>query len=200
MAIKFQYNKTALQQLEKQLKVRVRALPTIKNKESALRVEVKKAKDEAGRLDNEYNRMIKEYDHMIALWGEFDITLIGIDDVHLEVKKIAGVKTPVLERIDFYTEKFSIFNKPKWYLEGSALVKKIASIGIEREVYHRKMELLDRARKKTTQKVNLFEKVQIPGYEDAIRKIKRFMEDEDNLSKSAQKIVKHRQQQMEVVS
>jgi len=38
--------------------------------------------------------------------------------------------------------------------------------------------------------VNLFEKVQIPGYQDAIRKIKRFMEDEENLSKSSQKIVK----------
>ena len=36
MAIKFQYNKTSLQQLEKQLKVRVRTLPIIKNKESAL--------------------------------------------------------------------------------------------------------------------------------------------------------------------
>ena len=33
MAIKFQYNKTSLQQLEKQLKVRVRTLPIIKNKE-----------------------------------------------------------------------------------------------------------------------------------------------------------------------
>jgi len=200
MAIKFQYNKTALQQLEKQLKVRVRALPTIKNKESALRVEVKRAKDEAGRLDNEYNQMIKKYDHMVALWGEFDTTLVGIDDVHLDMKKIAGVKTPVLESIDFYTERFSIFNKPKWFLDGIDLIKKIASIGIEREVYRRKMELLDRARKKTTQKVNLFEKVQIPGYEDAIRKIKRFMEDEDNLSKSAQKIVKHRQQQVEAAS
>ena len=41
MAIKFQYNKTSLQQLEKQLKVRVRTLPIIKNKESALRMEVK---------------------------------------------------------------------------------------------------------------------------------------------------------------
>ena len=30
--------------------------------------------------------------------------------------------------------------------------------------------------------------------EDAIRKIKRFMEDEENLSKSAQKIVKTKQQ------
>ena len=37
MAIKFQYNKTSLQQLEKQLKMRVRTLPIIKNKESALR-------------------------------------------------------------------------------------------------------------------------------------------------------------------
>ncbi|MDR0230755.1 MAG: V-type ATP synthase subunit D, partial [Dysgonamonadaceae bacterium] len=40
MAIRFQYNKTSLQAMEKQLKVRVRALPTIKNKESALRLEV----------------------------------------------------------------------------------------------------------------------------------------------------------------
>ena len=30
MAIKFQYNKTSLQQLEKQLKVRVRTLPILR--------------------------------------------------------------------------------------------------------------------------------------------------------------------------
>ena len=53
-----------------------------------------------------------------------------------------------------------------------------------------KLGLLDRARRKTTQKVNLFEKVQIPGFQEAIRKIKRFMEDEENLSKSSQKILK----------
>ena len=45
MAISFQYNKTSLQGLEKNLKMRVRALPTIKNKESALRLEVKRAKE-----------------------------------------------------------------------------------------------------------------------------------------------------------
>ena len=46
MAIKFQYNKTSLQLLEKNLKMRVRTLPTIKSKETALRLEVKKAKDD----------------------------------------------------------------------------------------------------------------------------------------------------------
>ncbi|HCC31021.1 MAG TPA: V-type ATP synthase subunit D, partial [Marinilabiliales bacterium] len=45
MALKFQYNKTELQKIEKQLKQRYKALPTLKNKESALRAEVKKYKD-----------------------------------------------------------------------------------------------------------------------------------------------------------
>ncbi|MDX9929438.1 MAG: V-type ATP synthase subunit D, partial [Bacteroidales bacterium] len=44
MAISFQYNKTSLHQLNKQLKIRIRALPILKNKESALRAEVKRAK------------------------------------------------------------------------------------------------------------------------------------------------------------
>ena len=55
-----------------------------------------------------------------------------------------------------------------------------------------KSRILDHNRKKTTQKVNLYEKVQIPGYQEAIRKIKRYMEDEENLSKAASKIVKER--------
>ena len=54
------------------------------------------------------------------------------------------------------------------------------------------MLILEQVRKKTTQKVNLYEKVQIPLYEDAIRKIKRFLEDEENLSKASQKILKNR--------
>ena len=50
MAIKFQYNKTSLNDMGKQLKVRQNALPTLKNKESALRLEVRKAKSKADAL------------------------------------------------------------------------------------------------------------------------------------------------------
>jgi len=195
MAINYQFNKTSLQQLEKQLKVRVRALPTIKNKESALRIEVKKAKQEVQRLEELLEQKIAYYDNMIALWGEFDMKLVRVEDVRLTIKKIAGVKTPVLEGIDFKIEPYSLFNTPRWFPEGIELVKQLAIVGIEREFFEHKMILLEHARKKTTQKVNLFEKVQIPGYDDAIRKIKRFMEDEENLSKSAQKIVKSRQEE-----
>ena len=195
MAIKFQYNKTSLGELGKQLKMRQTALPTIKSKESALRSEVKKAKDTARDHQRRLEALTSQYDYMVALWGEFDLTLLKVADVELSTQKIAGVRTPVLEDVRFDEKQYDLFSSPVWYADGVELLKKLARLGIECEVYNRKMELLDYARRKTTQKVNLYEKVQIPGYEDAIRKIKRFMEDEENLSKSAQKIVKTRQQQ-----
>ncbi|MFO8066121.1 MAG: V-type ATP synthase subunit D [Bacteroidales bacterium] len=197
MAIKFQYNKTYLQRLKKQLQVREKALPTLKNKEAALRSEVKKAKEVAEEFDEKLEKKLKEYQHATELWDEFDNELVSIDDVELSIKKIAGVKTPILEDIVFSIKEFSIFNKPGWYLDGVNIVKELARIAIEREVYNQKMQLLEHARKKTTQKVNLYEKVQIPGFEEAILKIKRYLEDEENLSKAAQKIVKNRLQEME---
>lgn len=197
MAIKFQYNKTCLQDLTKQLKVRVDVLPIIQNKESALRMEVKRAKNHAHDLDKSLKKKMQDYNSIVRLWGEFDADLLKIEDVKLSIKKIAGVKTPVLEDIIFSTKEFSIFNKPDWFLDGISILKDLAKIAIEKNVFFCKMDLLLYARRKTTQKVNLYEKIQIPGYEDAIRRIKRFMEDEENLSKSAQKILKNRQAERE---
>ncbi|MBQ9752454.1 MAG: V-type ATP synthase subunit D [Paludibacteraceae bacterium] len=194
MAINYQFNKTSLQALEKDLKMRQRTLPTLQSKESALRLEVKRAKDEIKALDEEVDRRIKDYDQMLALWGEFDTSLIHVDDVRMSIKKIAGVRVPILEEVVYSTKEFSIFSSPKWFADGFNQLKAIADVGIRQEFVRRKVELLDYARKKTTQKVNLFEKVQIPGYQDAIRKIKRFMEDEENLSKSSQKIVKSKRE------
>jgi len=192
VAIKFQYNKTALQSLDKQLKVRVRALPTIKNKESALRVEVKKARIVAEDFDKKLVDVINAQEKELALWNEYSGNILSISNVELGIKKIAGVKVPILNNIDFDIADFSMFNSPQWFLDGIEELKKLVEIAIEREVFIRKMELLNKARKKTTQKVNLYEKVQIPGYENAILKIKRFLEDSENLSKSSQKIVKTR--------
>lgn len=195
MAIKFQYNKTSLGELGKQLKMRQKALPTIKSKESALRSEVKKAKDSANDSRRRLEALKAEYDYMVSLWGEFDCDLLRIAGVELSTQKIAGVRTPVLQDVKFEQKPYDLFSSPVWFADGIDVLKKLARLGLECAVYDRKTELLDFARRKTTQKVNLYEKVQIPGYEEAILKIKRFMEDEENLSKSSQKIVKTKQQQ-----
>ena len=172
MAIKFQYNKTSLGDLGKQLKMRQKALPTIKSKESALRSEVKKAKEAAQEFRSQLSRLEAEYDYMVSLWGEFDCDLLRIADIELTEQKIAGVRTPVLREIVYEEKPYDLFSSPVWYAAGIDLLKRLSKLGIEYELFNRKMELLDFARRKTTQKVNLYEKVQIPGYEDAMRSVR----------------------------
>ena len=192
MAIKYQYNKTSLTELGRQLKIRTRALPTLKNKESALRAEVKHAKERSEELLKEYEKALTSYDYMAGLWNEFEPDLITVDGVELEVVKVAGVKTPALKEVKYSVKPFDAFAKPMWYTDGVEILKNLAQIGIESHILLEKARILDYQRKKTTQKVNLYEKVQIPGYHEAILKIKRYMEDEENISKASQKIVKAR--------
>ncbi len=131
MAIKFQYNKTSLGELDKQLKMRQKALPTIKSKESALRSEVKKARDSAGEYERRFEALRAEYDYMTALWGEFDSDLVRIADVELDQQKIAGVRTPVLRDVRFEHKAYDLFSSPVWFVAGVDILERLARLGLE---------------------------------------------------------------------
>jgi len=197
MALKFQYNKTYLQQLNKGLKVRENALPTLVAKESALRLEVKKAREQSEAIELDLKKRYAAQEESYRLWTEIPGELLRVTDVDIEIKKIAGVKTPVLRNVSFDVNRYSAFSQAAWVPCGIEMLKELASLKISLELARKKVLILEYARKKTTQKVNLYEKVQIPEYKEAIRKIKRFLEDEENLSKSSQKILKMKLAQAE---
>lgn len=195
--MKFQYNKTELLSLQKQLKIRVNALPTLKNKESALRAEIKKYKRLLAELEENFTRKNTTYNKFKILFCEFK-DLVSIKNVAVSVRKIAGVKTPVVDDIDFEIKDFSMFNEPSWFYAGIDMVKEITSLKLKMLAEKKRIEILEWARRKTTQKVNLYEKVQIPAFQEAIIKIKRFIEDQENLDRASQKIVKKRKVELEV--
>ncbi len=133
MAIKYQFNKTSLQALEKNLKMRQRTLPIIKNKETALRLEVKKCKAEEEALEEKLQQQIAGYESMYALWGEFDASLVALKDVQLGVKKIAGVRVPILNSIELEVRPFGLFSAPKGYFDGIVVLQGVAKTAVERE-------------------------------------------------------------------
>ena len=144
--IKFQYNKTSLQQIEKNLKMRQRTLPIIKSKETALRLEVKRCKEEAEALERKLQEQIAGYESMYALWGEFDTSLVALKDVELGVKKIAGVRVPVLNNIRLEVRPFGLFSAPKWYFDGINLLHGLVKTAVEYEFAVAKQGLLEHAR------------------------------------------------------
>ncbi|NLK49668.1 MAG: V-type ATP synthase subunit D, partial [Candidatus Cloacimonetes bacterium] len=118
MSLKFQYNKISQLNLQKQLNIRQNALPTLKNKESALRFEVKKARDAANALDTKISERSQQIEEFFKLWVEFDPSLIQIEEVQIKTRKIAGVKTPELEHISYSIREFDMFIAPSWWLDG----------------------------------------------------------------------------------
>ena len=192
MAIQFQYNKTYLQQLNRELRVRENALPTLAAKEAALRLEVHKARLEVQALEQELASRTEALANTYPLWQELPEKIITLSQMRVTGKKIAGVKVPQLEQVVFDIERYSLFSQPSWVPEGIERLKELAELSTKIDLARKKMVVLEHARKKTTQKVNLYEKVQIPAYREAIVKIKRFLEDEESLAKSAQKILKAR--------
>ena len=99
------------------------------------------------------------------------VLLSSLEGYAITTVKVAGVKTPGLKEIHYEIRDFNAFAKPAWYADGVAILKELSRLGIESEVYKEKSRILDFQRKKTTQKVNLYEKVQIPGYQEALKNI-----------------------------
>ncbi len=191
MELKYQYNKTSLHELRSKLALRETALPILKNKETALRQQVKNALGILRGLRNDLLESIKSQKKFEKFWQEL-ASIITIEKLHIRSKKIIGVKVPEIGNIKFLVREVSWFNQAAWVPAGLMMIKEILKVKIEIKIAEKQVNMLYQARKKTTQKVNLYEKVQIPLFEMAILKIKRFLEDEENISKAAQKIVKKR--------
>ena len=191
MAIKLQYNKTALEELKRQLSIRERALPILKNKETALRQEVKKLNKRVAQLELEYKRALQYGDRYAVFWNVFP-PILKVKEVKLKRRNIVGIKVPELERIEFKELDISWVVNAAWIPASIEVLKEMLELRLRFKITREQQKMLEQARKKTTQKVNLYEKVQIPQYEQGIIRIKRFLEDKENIAKAAQKIVKKR--------
>lgn len=189
--VKIEYNKTFLIQINKDLGVRNNALPILKNKEAALRMETKRIRNRIEEINSRLKQMIEGVAYMQRLCCELP-PLVKLEKIEFTRKKVASVNVQVVDKVIFRTESFSVFAYPAWFLQGMEIIKQAMQIKIELMNEERILAAVEYARRKTTQKVNLYEKVQIPFFEEAIRRIKRFLEDEENLSKSSQKVIKNR--------
>jgi len=196
MALKFQYNKTTIQTLKKQLSIRQKALPILQNKETALRKEIKLRQEKLKQLEKSKNQLMKKVREQEGLWAEFP-RVLNLNLRKVEYEKVIGVKVPKLIDINVNMAAVSWWHFPAWVPTGIQVLKEGLNLKYSTEVIQEQILILDEARKKTTQKVNLYEKVQIPEMEDAIMKIKRFLEDKENIAKAAQKIMKSKRERSE---
>ena len=190
-----QYNKTFLMQINKDMKIRQNALPVLQSKEAALRAETRRMRTQIKEIAKKVKAKTQSLKSVQRMWSEFP-DIIRFKKVNFKTKKIASIKVGIVESIEYDIDSFGLFAQPAWFMQGIQTIKEVVGLKIELINLKGLLEIVEYARRKTTQKVNLYEKVQIPFFEEATRKIKRFLEDQENLSKSSQKVIKKRMEEV----
>ncbi|MFN3530341.1 MAG: V-type ATP synthase subunit D [Bacteroidia bacterium] len=189
-----QYTKVALQQYQKALKIRQAALPVIRSKESALRNEVKQQQKQLQALEAAYLTQLEAAALLGELWQHWPGGMPELKAIHTQMQNFAGVKLQRFRELELAESGLDPLQHPAWYFDAWLSLRALLELRAQLQLKAQEVAALEAERKRTTQKLNLFEKVQIPHYEEAIRKIKRYLEDEENLGKATQKIMKKKKE------
>jgi V/A-type H+-transporting ATPase subunit D len=107
-------------------------------------------------------------------------------------KNVAGVDVPVFERVDFKPAVYDLFLMPLWVDAGVETLREMISLQEEIRVIEQGISVLKHELRITTQRVNLFEKVKIPGAKEAIRRIKIYIGDQMTNAVGRSKIAKNK--------
>jgi len=116
--------------------------------------------------------------------------LVKIQNVEIIERNIVGTRVPVLKQLDFVVANYSRLVLPFWIDLLTEELQHAARLRLELQIARRRMELLETASRRITQRVNLFEKVLIPTAKSNIKKIVLALSDEERAAVIRSKLAK----------
>ncbi|MBP5285660.1 MAG: V-type ATP synthase subunit D [Kiritimatiellae bacterium] len=192
---KVKLTKTEMKAQSDALKRFQRFLPMLQLKKQQLQAEIAGIAAKAEETAAREKAARAELDGWVGLFATDETQLEGL----VKVKKIntgsaniADVAIPTFGSIDAETKEIDAWATPAWLDDAAEAAKNIVSLREERAVYDEQLRLVSEELQKTSQRVNLFEKVKIPECKEAIRVIKIALGDEQTAAVTRGKIAKSR--------
>lgn len=200
---KFKLTKTELKAQTDALKRFQRFLPMLQLKKQQLQGEIAGIAAKAEATSAAERRVRGELDRWVGLFATDETLLAGlvkVKGVKTGSANIAGVAIPTFESIDTEVKEVDLWSTPAWVDAAVETTTQILSLQCERAIYEEQRRLVTEELQKTSQRVNLFEKVKIPECKEAIRVIKIAMGDEQTAAVTRGKIAKGRVPESEVAA
>jgi len=190
---KLSFSKAALHKEGAQLKLYKQYLPSLDLKRQQLVVERTKAMAQLTDTQQKIDRCYALVEEQLPMLSSEHIDLkelVTIKQVDISEENVVGVKLPYVKRVDVQLKPYSLLSKPHWVDLLVIQLKEMMELQIRLQVDQKRVEILQQAVKKVTQRVNLFDKVLIPKAQENIRKIRIFLSDTERAAVVRAKITK----------
>jgi V/A-type H+-transporting ATPase subunit D len=197
MAKKYKLNKSELTRMKREVRIYNQFLPVLKLKQEQLQIEHLKVKREYNHLNSLFGDIKKRNEGLISVLSDerarYVFSYCKVFSVILGFKSVAGVSVPKLDGVKFTSTPLYYFAFPAWFTKNINLLRKFVEMNLNISVVLKQIFLIKKELKKSTQQVNLFEKVLIPESEYAIKRIKIALADEQVAAVGRGKIAKKKQ-------
>jgi len=123
--------------------------------------------------------------------------LVSLKSVEIVEVNVVGVRLPSVKIIEIDCKDYSYFAKPHWVDVLVEQLKTMLELKIQAEINQQRVDILNKAVKKVTQRVNLFDKVLIPEAQKNIKKIRIFLSDAERAGVVRAKLTKQKRLEAE---
>ncbi|GAA0791178.1 V-type ATP synthase subunit D [Marinobacterium sediminicola] len=123
-------------------------------------------------------------------------SLVQLRRVHQRTDNLVGIELPVVERVEIDSRQYSRLALPQWVDILADRLRQMLELKVRHEVELLRLERLESALQKTTQRLNLFDKVLIPRTEANIRRIRIALSDAERAGVVRAKIAKNKRARM----
>jgi V/A-type H+/Na+-transporting ATPase subunit D len=173
-----------------------RFLPALKRKQQQLQLALQQldvARRALGARIDDAGSAFEAYGSILGDVAGVDLrALASPSEVQTVAENVAGVSVPGFGGVAFPDAGYSLFASPPWADRVLADLRDLARLRAEMAVLDRRRDLLARELTRVLQRVNLFEKIKIPGTGAAIRRIRIHLGDEMSAAVGRAKIAKGR--------
>jgi V/A-type H+-transporting ATPase subunit D len=190
---KVSLSKASLQKERENLRLYERILPSLDLKRMQLTGELARAKEQVLQDREEVKRVGGRISEQLPMLANREIDLSGlikVSSVRVEEENVVGVKLPLLQAVDVTVLEYSMLAKPHWVDVYVEQLKKVLHLLAKVKVSEKRVELLNHAVRRITQRVNLFEKILIPETKKNIKRVQIFLADLERASIVRSKIAK----------
>ena len=193
MAEKIKLNKNTLRDQRDALKLYQEFLPTLELRKQQLQAEVRKLNkviaEEKKRLQD---RLLgaEKWSGLLGKTSQIATHLVKIEEVMTAKGNVAGVRIPVLTDVRFKKADYSLLATIPAIDTAVDFWKRVIKRREALKIRQIQLDMLNRELIKTTQRINLYEKVLIPQCKENIRRIKVYLGDQQTAAVCRAKIAK----------
>ncbi|WP_415885982.1 V-type ATP synthase subunit D [Neptuniibacter sp. QD37_6] len=124
--------------------------------------------------------------------------LLQVQKVEVKYSNLVGLELPELAVFEVELSEYSRLVLPHWVDTVFWLQEQTLKLEVEIRIYLQRLQILETGLQKTTQRLNLFDKVLIPQTEKNIRKIRIALSDAERAGVVRAKIAKNKRRRLQL--